>query len=125
MTDQHPIVSELQRCKPMIERAMAFSGDTHEYVDIVDGVLCGRFHMWPTENSCLITEILVYPRKRVLHVFLAGGELQEILNLQDSLIQFGKENGCSSLTMSGRKGWLKALDKLGWGHSHTTMEKRF
>jgi len=103
------VTTELIRCRPWIEAALEYSGGTHDFMDVVDGVLIGRFQLWPTPRGCLVTEIVNYPKKKSLHVFLAGGELDQILDVEDSLRVFGRSQGCDSMTLAGRPGWKKAL----------------
>jgi N-acyl-L-homoserine lactone synthetase len=59
----------------------------------------------------------------VFHVFLAGGRLEQITALNEPFAEFAKANGCSSLTIAGRKGWEKVLNKLGWKFEFTTLKR--
>ena len=103
------ITEELIRCKTWITSALEYSGGTHTYKDVVDGVLTGRYQLWPGERGCCVTEIVRYPQRKVLHIFLAGGELQEILSMELAVSEFGKMHGCDRMTLAGRPGWKKAL----------------
>ena len=117
------MVNQLERCEPWISAALQYSGGTHEVVDVFDGILEGRMQLWPAENSCLVTEILAYPRKKVLHIFLAGGDLDEITGMHQDVIAWAKGQGCSGLTLAGRPGWKKALEKFGWKPTLLTLGK--
>ena len=105
---------EVLRVRPFLEPALNYSGNTHDYVHIVNGVLSGALQLWPTENSALITEFHNFPNKRMLHIFLAGGDLEEIKSLHDEVVNFAKAAGCNGLTLTGRAGWVKALQDLGF-----------
>jgi len=118
-------VNELERCKGWIESALEYGGGTHYYEDIAEAIVAGKMQLWPAKDSCLVTEITVFPRKKVLHVFLGGGDLEEIIGMHESVVQWAIEQGCESLTMTGRKGWLKALKDDGWKSQLTLYEKRF
>ena len=61
---------EFLRCKKYIEAALEYSGGTHDIVDIYEGLYKGSMQLWPNKNSCLVTEIITYPKKKVLNVFL-------------------------------------------------------
>lgn len=113
--------SELERCRPWIEAALALSGGTHLFQDVVECVKLGTMQFWNAPKGCMVTEILEYPRKKVFHIFLAGGELDQIKDFSDSVIYFGKLNGCTAMTLAGRRGWVKALADLGWEEKFTTM----
>ena len=74
------------------------------------------------EKGCIVTEVLQYPKK-VFHVFLGGGDMDQLTDMHSSVIAFAKQLGCKELTMSGRVGWSRALKKHGWEHAHTTLYK--
>ena len=105
---------ELLRVRPFLEPALPYTGGTHDYVHIVNGVLSGALQLWPTENAALITEFHNFPNKRALHIFLAGGDLNEIKSLHDDVVEFAKAAGCDGLSLTGRPGWVKALADLGF-----------
>ena len=113
--------SELERCRPWIESALALSGGTHLFQDVVECVKLGTMQFWNAPKGCMVTEILNYPRKKVFHIFLAGGDLAQIKDFSDSAIHFAKLNGCTAMSLAGRRGWVKALADLGWEEKFTTM----
>ena len=121
--DIRTLTEELVRCKIWIENALAYSGDTHSFDDIALGVLCHRYQLWPLKNSCAVTEFITYPRQKHFHVFLAGGTLNEILELNEPFAQFARANNCTAMTIAGRPGWEKILDKLGWDYQFTTLKR--
>ena len=58
----------------------------------------------------MVTEIIPFPRNRVLRVWLAGGELDELQRYQPALENYARSEGCSRIEIDGRKGWERALD---------------
>lgn len=123
--DVPDIVKQLYRCQEWIEAALEYSGGTHDFQDIAEGVMKGTMQLWAGDTGCAVTEIIVYPKKKVLHVFLAGGEMDQIIDFQESAVEFGRMQGCSSMTLAGRRGWTKVLDKHGWKESFCVMSKEF
>jgi hypothetical protein len=114
-------VTEFERCRPWIEAAMQYSGGTHDFSDIANGVSSGRMQFWPAPRGAAITEILVYPKKKVLNVFLAGGDMAQVLDMIADAKAWGKCHGCTSISMTGRKGWARVLNKHGWKEQFVTM----
>lgn len=106
-----------------IEAALEYSGGTHEFDDVRRGILDGRMQLWPGKRSAAVTEIIQYDRKKVLHVFLAGGDMDELIDMIDSAERWGAEQGCTSMTMSGRKGWERVLGKHGFRPVMIVMER--
>src|SRR6056297_2714470 len=100
-TSRPPLFDELDRCRDWIEAALQHSGGTHDWYDIVFGVLQGKFQFWPKANGALVTEIITYPRKRVLNVFLRGGDLTELADMHGEVIEWAKAQGCTGATISG------------------------
>jgi hypothetical protein len=111
---QIALINEMTRVRPFLEPALKYTNGTHDYIHLVEGVLTGQFHVWPTENSAIVTEFHNFPKERHLHIFLAGGDLEEIKQLHDNVVQFAEAAGCQALTLTGRPGWIKALDDLGF-----------
>ena len=116
---------ELSRCREWIEAALGYGGGTHDFNDVVDAISTGHMQLWPADDGCLVTEIVKYPRKTVLHIFLAGGRMGQITDMHDDVIAWAKTQGCESLTLAGRKGWVKALAPYGWNQNLVVLEKRF
>jgi len=117
------ILGQLKRCRNWIESALVYSGGTHEYMDIVDGVLSGHMQLWAGDSGCAVTEISVFPRKKVLHVFLAAGDMDQIVDFQESAIEFAKMNGCDSMTIAGRSGWKRVLKSHDWHEQFVVLER--
>ena len=117
------ISEELERCKDWIEAALEYSGGTHEWSDIVEGIHSLRYQFWPAEKGCAVTEIIMFPKKKIFHVFLAGGEMDQIVDMNDSAAQFAKAQGCDGMSIAGRKGWSRVLKNEGWTESFTTLAK--
>jgi len=118
---------ELLKCRKWIQSALDKGGDTHDFVDIVDGVQSGHMQLWSGERGCAITEILVYPNKKILHVFLAGGDnghgIDQITDMHDSAVEFAKRENCQGMSVSGRAGWKKILASKGWEQKFVTLAK--
>ena len=118
-------VEELVRCRPWIEAALEYSGGTHDFEDVVQSLIDGRMQLWPAPRGCAVTELVVYPKTKALHVFLAGGEMDQIIEMIDSATEWGKTQGCSSMTIAGRHGWQRVLAEHGYKPVMTVLKKDF
>lgn len=114
-------MSELERCRAWIEAALEYSGGTHSFDDIVAGLVSGKMQLWPAPDACAVTEILVYPQRKILNVFLAGGKMETLVDMQKDVLSWALAQGCDALMLSGRSGWTRALAKHGWTPLHVTM----
>jgi hypothetical protein len=116
--------AEFERCKPWIEAALVEARGTHTIEDVKAGVAARRYHFWPGKNAAAITEVFNFPRQRVFNVFLAGGDLNEILTeMEPDFCSFAEFLGCSSIVMTGRRGWEKVLKPLGWHPTAVVLAK--
>ena len=115
------LYAELSRCQKWIEDALSYGGGTHTFEDVIEGVMSGHMQLWSGETACAVTEIIVFPKKKVLHVFLAGGSMDEIIAMNESAMIWGKAQGCKDMTISGRKGWERVLKNHGYKPVFTTL----
>lgn len=120
---QEDVFEQLERCRVWIENALQYAGGTHDFFDIVRGVMSGHMQLWAGPDGCAVTEITVYPKRKILHVFLAGGKMDQILDFEESAIAFAKLNGCTALSLAGRKGWARVHKDRGWKEAHVVMTK--
>lgn len=102
------------KLRAQIQKALDLAGNTHTVEDLLLEVLSGNAKMWETENSIIIASILEFPQKRVLEMWVAAGELNEILEAAEKVYQWGRDHGCTLAVISGRKGWTKPLASHGW-----------
>ena len=107
MSDQE----HLQRLRHHVEAALEYSGGTHNFEDIIEMVEKQQLQLWPAKDSVVLTEIIVYPRLKNLHYFLAGGDLDELSRMRPLIESWGKSLGCTRVTLAGRKGWAKTFLK--------------
>lgn len=106
-----PDRNELQR---RLMRALEVAGNTHGPDDVAHAVKQGRMQSWTNGDSLIVTEVLEFPKTKALNVFLAVGNLDEVLALLPDLEEFGRQHGCAVMRMEGRKGWARVLPHYGW-----------
>lgn len=118
--DIRQTLDDLDRFRDLLEEAMDHNGGTHTFDDLTVMVLQGRLRLWTTANSVALTEIVEYPRQKHYHVFAAGGDLDEIRATIPLIEQAARDAGCCKMTLSGRRGWSRALVQNGWVEQFTT-----
>ena len=102
---------DFERLRHHVAAALEYSGGTHKIEDIAEGLKAGWFQLWPGRDSAVVTEIIVYPQLKDLHYFLAGGDLDELRLMRPIIESWGKEIGCSRVSLAGRKGWERTFLK--------------
>ena len=93
---------DLDAARPYIEAALLYAKGSHTFEDVKADVEDGVMQFWPGVHSAIITEIIAYPRYRVLNFFLAGGNRAELEAMYPGIEQWGKANGCTRAAMLGR-----------------------
>ena len=63
--------NDLETCRPWIEAALEYTGGTHNWEDVVESIAKGTMQLWAAPRGCIVTEIVVYPRKKVLNIFFS------------------------------------------------------
>lgn len=121
MTD----IEHLERLRHHVEAALEYSGGTHGFEDIVEMVQANQLQVWPASRSIVLTEIIVYPRLKNLHYFLAGGDLDELSRMRQMIESWGKSIGCTRVSLAGRRGWAKTfLKDEGYSPQWTVLAKK-
>ena len=114
----------LERLRQHVEAALEYSGGTHQFEDVLEMVEKNQLQVWPATQSIVLTEIIVYPRLKNLHYFLAGGDLNELSRMRPMIESWGKSIGCTRVSLAGRRGWAKTfLKDEGYSPQWTVLAK--
>jgi len=116
------ILAGLRDRRELIEASLARTGTGDTFDDITVGVMRNEYHFYPLPNAVVIAQVLQHRHSREYYIYLAGGDLKEILDFQDKLCEAAYNHGCTRLTMTGRKGWAKPLKNQGWRETAVYLE---
>lgn len=97
-----------------LERALDRQGGLFTLTDILERVADGRMQSWVEGNSWAVTQISVFPRRRLLEIVAVVGDLGDCRILHDRLIGFAKEMGLDLIAAYGRLGWIRDAKRNGW-----------
>lgn len=78
-------------------------------LELLNELAYGRAQLWPGETAAMVTQCVVEPQGRALHVWLAGGDLAGIMALKPGVEAWGRAMGCDYVSIEGRKGWTRLL----------------
>lgn len=110
MPHSHTSLSaEWERCTPYIEAALDYANHSHNIGDVRRAIEIGNAQFFPLENSAIVTEIVDYPKKSVCRIWLAGGDLDELIHAEKHIARWAKQIGCHGMEIIGRKGWQRKL----------------
>lgn len=100
---------EFERCKPWLEAALAEGYATRDISDVERALRHGLMQFWPGAQCAMVTELVDHPRKRVLCIYLAGGNLEELKAMYPSVEAFAREMNADAVVVNGRPGWKKVF----------------
>lgn len=105
-----------------LARLLEANGDLYNIDDILSMINDGRMQSFPHDDgSWVVTRVCEFPRKRVLEIVLAMGNLDTIKAMEHSVRDFARQHGCAMLmTSAGRSGWEGEMTP-GWRRIGTTF----
>lgn len=113
------------RLLSQVLEALEIDGNTYTIDDLMEAVSLGHMQAWPSRDSLLITELVCYPRKKMLRVVIAAGEIREILSMIPIVESWAKREGCSGVLFTGRPGWKRILAGHGYRSLGIVMTREF
>lgn len=100
--------SEFKRLQDILAPALEYD-DTHNLQDIADCIDKSVMQLWPAHKSAVVTQVIDFPQKKVLHIFMAGGDLEDLNTLSPHIEKFAQHMGCQKITLTGRRGWSRTF----------------
>ena len=110
-----------------LDMAMAHSEGEMSAEDFYPYLMDGQMQLWVAINdgeldASMVTQIIPYPRKRVLRIIsIAGDKMEQWIEFLPLIEGWALSIGCTSLECWGRKGWLKILQD--WKCSYHIITK--
>jgi hypothetical protein len=98
--------AEWERCKAFLEPAC---DDGWTIEDVEREIRARRATFWPLEHSAGVTQVQTRPSGRVLLIWMAGGELDELLCHLPAMENFARVHECTSIEVNGRPGWERVM----------------
>ena len=99
---------EFLRCLEFLRPAIEIH-KTHSVIDIFGLLVNESAYLVALKNSAGILEIVEYPKYKSCRIWLAGGEMDELLGVYPKIQLWAKRKGCKKIEILGRKGWEKVF----------------
>ena len=97
-----------------LQKALDRQGGLYTLTDILERCADGRMQSWVHNNSWAVTQISVYPRRRLLDIVAVVGDLGDCRILNAKLVKFANEMNVDLIASYGRRGWVRLGQSLGW-----------
>ena len=92
--------------------------------ELFSDLMAGRAQLWAGDRSAMVTQCVAGDPGPCLHVWLAGGELAEILDMKPGIEAWARAQGCTHVTIDGRAGWTRVLRRHGYAPRGVELERR-
>jgi hypothetical protein len=114
-----------------IKKATDYTYGRYEEIDVLHECLTNKFQLWVVYDEgteyigAAVTEVIHYPRKKVLSVvFLSGDQFSEWMpEIDQKFVDFAKVLECDFVEACGRAGWERKVKKLGWLKRFSIIER--
>jgi hypothetical protein len=113
--------TEFLRVKQWLMEALDYNGGDQSIKDVWDRLLSGEYVLITSHNAAIVLEPVEHPQRKLLNFFLAGGDLDELLTMEEVIEGYARQQGYAALTVFGRRGWLRQLK--GYKEKAVYMEK--
>ena len=97
-----------------LAKALDRMGGLYTLNDILTRVAKGDMQSFAHNNGWVITCVVDYPRRRVLDILVAVGDLDDILFLHDVVVAYASKVNASLIRAYGRPGWDKFVKANKW-----------
>ena len=83
-----------------------------------------RATLWVRDNSVAVTNIIDCPQGRRFNIWVAAGDMQELIaEMYPEFEKQAREFGCKTVTITGRRGWVRAMKDVGFKEVATVVAK--
>jgi len=106
-----------------IERAISKTGNMMTFDYVCEQVLTKQAHFYDLGDFCIIAQVHAYPAGNVYSSLIGCGNLERMKGYEDDFAEIARSLGCKYMRITGRPGWAKELQKDGWEHVSTSVQK--
>jgi len=103
-------------------RALKMAGGVHTLDDILEQMELGRLQGHVEGNTWAVTQILNFPRKKVVDLVYVVGDLDDSLRMEKKIEHWSREVGADMIAAAGREGWWN-FRTPGWKRTGVTYIK--
>lgn len=99
--------------KDKVDRVLRDCGGLYEFEDIVRLIYAGKMQSFTVNDTWIVTQVLEFPRRKVLEIAFVVGFLDEAIKALPQLEQYAHAIGATMMTALAREGWGRYREP-GW-----------
>jgi hypothetical protein len=119
-----------EKSKPFLIETLKKSGGEYTIDDVLEDIQHDQAMFYPVKNGASVFRLAMYPRKRMLRIWLAGGDMhgefegKPVIHAVLEAAEYqAKEHNCDGIEVLGRRGWEKILKPYGYEHKRVMLIK--
>ena len=97
--------------KPKVTKALNHGIQNNDENYVYDQLLTGQARLWVNKDSWIISTFETLNIGKCITIWLASGDKHNLFAMYDVISKYAKQNGCKSMLINGRKGWVRFLKK--------------
>ena len=106
-----------------IEAALQKGQEPFSVEDVYDRVCAGLAHFEPVEDGAAVFWFNDYPQRKLLRIWLYGGNMPSIEQVLDAAQKHAERLECDGIELDGRKGWERILKSHGFNYARSVLIK--
>ncbi len=119
------LLDETKQFAQLIRAGLSFDPENPPFEAVAEGIVAGKYQLWPGTQSVAVTEIHQHPEGLTCHIWLAAGDLAELESMFPACEAWARSIGCARMSILGREGWGRAWPRhAGFRPLSTTFVKR-
>lgn len=115
--------AQFARFRGLIDEALAVDAEATADI-LLDEILAGRAQLWPSDHAFVVTQCKLTPLGGVIHAWMGGGILDEMVALRPGIEAWGRSMGCVYATIDSRPAWDRLYGRFGYERSDGVLRKR-
>jgi hypothetical protein len=97
-----------------LAKALDRMGGVYNVNDILAAIAENRMQGFTDGDSWAVTQVVNYPRARVMDVLAVVGDLEACRRLHDRILDYAARNDITFVQAYGRRGWMPDAKSHGW-----------
>ncbi len=102
------------RLKHHIEDALTYGDPVLDIDDVLKMIVHDEAQWWPGEDCAVVTQIVNYQKSKALRFILGGGDLDQLMEIEKTLVVWALSQGCDRAEVAGRIGWGRVFRARGY-----------
>lgn len=123
MNTYETLLRKFIEVRPLLQTAIDQTAGEYDLDTIWDGLAKEDLLLWTGPGFAAITEVVNYPKRRMVIVHLASGDIDALKEADGQLVKFAQIVEADAIKIIGRRGWVRALQDLGYREGMTQVIK--